>query len=750
MDNATDVSGADRVVVKQWDDGDQDTATERNATVDQIASAVLQHIEFNSTILAAAVNDATEAETLEETTEVIVKNGTDAQRVSVPNFTAALYGFPSPVLSGTTYARNLGDELLDGVNIWRFADGADNGDGTTNDSAMFARALAWSKEHNGRPVYVPPATDEWRLGTALTGIEGATLIGLGQAVVRFVATSTVMTIAGPRLVMKNLRFASSMESTNFAIAISEGADDCIFEDLFLDTGNSFIRTFGDRCRFSNIKAQELYGSLIRLDGTASDNNIYDFGGRNVQTGLNMDAASNLGAGSGPHNNKITRGKKWVEADYLTAEQQLRTGNYLFPTKHVYDEDGNEVATYGGDIFSCTAEGHSNTFEDNETIGSRDGSGTINGDYNVVRGHRASYGLGGGIGMFGSFNEIYGLETKYVRRGLVMMSAFGGYGSYNKVHGGVIRNSRYWGVVTSQVGLRLWVSGASYSSRARYCAVYDPTDLVYRTYVSSTGTTQFGTDLMRHETGSASDGSIAYGPTDTPCMWTFVSKAASLKPVGNVLFGTRFENNGIEAEVGAALVGKAHMRNQNQAENYRYGIRGFSDGLIPDYNAQQQRVIGGQMPVYRRIAGGAETSTTAVLTTDGRAPTEENQMVVSNVQSGRMEVMLSIRDNNSQGFRDWTSTVSFRRSASGELPEFRIGSSVATPTFTQGNGTGLSWLDGITPTWTIDGTNFAIQISVTCPATRSISCRATIRSLTALQLPDDDTANGEEQPDPEPT
>lgn len=654
----------------------------------------------------------------------------------------------TPVLfSGTTNARSLAADLLDGVNIARFSGAGDTfGDGVVNDSAMFARAATYSKENGGRPIYVPPAPVEYRIGTALTGLEGATFIGLGNPEIRFSVTSTVMTISGPKMVLKNLKFKSSMASTNFAISISEGADNCIFEDLYLDTGNSFIRTFGDRCRFSNIKANELYGSLIRLDGTASDNVIYDFGGRNVQTGLNMDAAANLGTRSGPHSNKITRGKKWVEEDYLTAEQQLRTGNYLFPTKHVYDEDGNEVTTYGGDIFSCTAEGYDNTFEDNETLHSRDGSGTVNGDHNVIRGHRASYGLGGGIGMFGSFNQIYSLETKYVRRGLVMMSAFGGYGSYNTVHGGYIRNSRYWGVVTSQNGMRLWVSGQSYPSRARYCAVYDSGSGVYRVYVSSTGTTQFGTTLMTHETGSETDGSIAYGTTDTPCMWTYVSKAASLKPVGNVLFGVRFEDNGIEAEVGASLVGKAHMRNMNQAENYRYGIRGFSDGLIPDYNAQQQRVIGGQMPVYRRIAAGV----TAVLTTDGRAPTEENQMVVSNIMSGRVEVMLSIRDNDSQGFRDWTSTASFRRSASGSAPEFRIGSSVATPTFTQGNGTGLSWLDGITPVWTIDGTYFAIQISVTCPADHSISCRATFRSLTALQLPTDDTAGGDEQEPPDET
>jgi len=496
--------------------------------------------------------------------------------------------------------------------------------------------------------------------------------------------------------------------------------------------------------------------LIRLDGTASDNLIYGFGGRNIQTGLNMDATTNLGTGTGPHGNKIIRGKKWVEEDYLTAEQLLRTGNYLFPDKHVYDENGDEVTTYGGDIFSCTAEGYDNTFEDNETIGSRDGSGTINGDHNIIRGHRASYGLGGGIGMFGSFNQIYGLETKFVRRGLVMMSAFGGFGSYNQIFGGHIRNSRYWGVVTSQVGLRVWVPGAAYSSRARYIAVYDPASQVYRVYVSATGTDTFGTTRMTHESGEATDGSYAYGVSPpTLTQWSYVSKAASLKPVGNVIYGVRFENNGTTEEgISSDLVGRAHMRNLNQAENYRFGIRGFSDGVIPDSTLQQTGVIQGAVPVFRNIAGNTTTSTVAVLTTDGSAPGPDNQMVVGNTQRGRIDGTLTILDNDSQGFRDWTFSASFRRISSSAAPEFRVGSSVATPSFTQGNGTGLSWLDGITPAWSIDSVNFAIQISLTIPANaspvRAVSAKATYRSIATLELPQDDLAGAEEETPPDET
>jgi hypothetical protein len=750
--NAENVSGGDRVIVLQWDDGDLDTATERYATVDQIASAVLSHIEFNSTILAAAVQDASATNTLSNTTEVIVVNDTDAQRITAPHFVEAMYGFDSPVLPGTTYARNLGEELLDGVNIWRFADSASNGDNVTNDSAMWQRAADWSRDNGGRPVYIPPATTRWRLGTALTGLEGARLIGLGDPEVYFAATSTVMNISGPRMVMRDLRFFSSNSSTNFAIYVADGADDYEFENLYLENGNSFIRTFGDNGRLSRIRGAQLFGTLIRLDGTAYNNSIYDFGGPNIQTGVNVDSAADLGVGTGPHGNFIRRGKKWVVEADLTPYQQTRTGNVLFPTKHVYDEDGNEITTYGGDVFSCTLEGYDNTFEDNETIGSRDGSGTINGNHNIVRGHRASYGLGGGIGMFGSFNQIFGLETKYVRRGIVMMCAFGGFGSYNSVHGGHIRNSRYYGLVSSQVGIRKWVENGVYSSVARYCAVEDLTNNIWNIYNSHTGTSTFGPRRMTHTSGDGTDESI--DPYGDQTVWTWVSTGTSLKPVGNTFHGLRLDTNGTEPEVSSDLVGRAHWRNLNQAECYRYGCPGFSDGLIPDSTLPQQGALLGSVPVYRRITGDTTNNVTSVLTTDGKSPTVDNQYVVGNTLRGRVDGVLTIVDNDSQGFRDWTTSASFRRTSSTAAPEFRVGSSIATPTFTQGNGTGLSWLDGITPVWTTDNTTKAIQISITVPPNaspvRGVSAKFVPKNNVMLELPDDDTSDGDEQTPPEET
>lgn len=649
---------------------------------------------------------------------------------------------------GTLNRKNI-IELLDGASIESFApaDGVIGND-VVNDTAAFDAADAWSAANNGRPVYIPPPVVRYRWDTAWASAGGSRLVGLGDVEIRAASTNNLLTVNGSDFHLENLAFLSDHANSNFLLKVAEGADRAVLRKLRPTMCPSFIRMYGNDCVIDDILAAQVRGTLVRIDGTSNGGNAYNVRGQNIQTVFNVDSDVTGGVASGPYNWKITRAAKWLVEDDLSAYQLTQTGSALFPTKYVYDEWGNVVETYGGDVVSMTFEAHHFIMEDLSTLNSRDGSGTINGNDCVIRGHRAKYGLGGGIGLFGSRCRVYDAEMSYMRRGIICSSAFGNFASYNQIFGGNIEYCRSWGIVPSQIGVRRWVSGGTYSSTARYCACWDETNQVWNFYRSSVGSDHFGDTPMTFTVDG--DGVPLSGSDNgSGATWTWVSQGPDLAPTGNMFFGVRCLHNGRsdEAGIGSTYAGIANWNNRNNALNYRYGCHGTADGLISDYNEHQPNNLHGEKPVFRRITGGTVSGTTAVLTTDGLAPGADNQLVVSNITCGKIDGTLLIRDNDSQGFRAWAFTGTFRRTATAADPEWR-----GTPTFTMGEGTGLSWLDGITPAWSIDSTYKAIQISVTAPANasplRGVSCRAEFTAITMLEIPEDNLGEAEEEVPPE--
>lgn len=632
------------------------------------------------------------------------------------------------LVPGTPNARTLGADILDGVNILRCGQpGVNYGNGTTDDGPLFQAAATFSRQNGGRPVYIGPAPGGfWRLASAVTDTGGANLVCIGNCVILNDVSGTLWTVSGPNSRYQNFRFlGQALNNSNFMFLIQEGADYGYYGNMYYSNGGSFIRNYGDYGIFDGLQGAQLRGTLLRLDGTANNNKIYDYGGPNIQTGISFDSDANAGAGTGPYSNRLLRGKKWVVAADLTAYQQTQTGNVLFPNKPVYNAQGQLVTTYGGDIVSMTSEAHDNNIEDIETIASRDGSGTINGNDNRIDGFRATTGLGSGLGLFGNYNHATDLYASYMNQGVVSYSAFGGYGSYNTVKSGHVWKCRKYGVVSARVGIRVWIPNQAYSSVARYTAVWDPALEVWNSYGSSQGTNHFGNIRMTFQSGSGTDGSL--DPNGNPTVWNYISTSKSIVPFGNNYFGITSEQNGIEEYVGD-LAGYADWSNSDQGRNFRYGCPNYPDGQIQDATMPMNNAIGGETTLFIRIDAG-DTDVTAPLTTDGLPPSAHNQLIVGNTQAGRIVGSLIIKDNNSQAYYAWDYSATFRRSALANPP------TLAVSTMTQVGGVSVgtpNWIGSMVPVWNIDADNFALQILLTCPLAKGISARARFRSVVEIE------------------
>lgn len=690
--------------------------------------------------MSKQIGDYDASTDLFDTDHLLVQRGEKGQGYKrVSGATVKSQTATTPVLfSGTTNARSLAADLLDGVNIARFAgSGSDFGDDVISDTAMFQRAIDWSKQNNGRPVYVPPAPVRYRINTALTNVEGATLIGLGRPEIHIDLSGTLMTINGTGNVrLEGLRFyGNQVANQSFAIMISDGADDCVLRDLFCQDHGSFIRSFGDRCKFEGIKCAQLNGTLIRLDGQAHDNVIYDYGGQNFFTGINLDDAASQGALTGPHHNLIMRGRKIVVPADMTPYQLTQTGAVLFD-KHVYVVDpndgtvGEELTTYGGDIISATVEAYENTARDNETQQSRDGSGTFNGNHWLVEGHRSRNGLGSGIGCFGSYNQFTDFHIINCRRGIYATTAFGGYGTRNTFKGGHIDQCRYYGVSVGEIAIRLFVANATYGNGTRYTMYFDGTQ--WNTYLSTTNVTTFGPTPPTHTSGSAGDG----GTNDAgqPTSWVYMSSSALPQASGNIFQGISVENCGIEAEVGASWVGKANWYNKAGALNYRQGCPGTADGVIPAWGQPQNNHLEGMTRLFRWVP----TSTLRTLTADGQSPVGTNELQVGPGQTAKVAGDLLVKDSTSGNYQTWTFSFVVRRLGSeSDNPSF-----LASPTITQSVGTSTAWMQALSPVVEIDNTNKSVRVRITGDATHPFTAAATFDCISVISTPE--TITGDEE------
>lgn len=191
---------------------------------------------------------------------------------------ATLTGFDASPLqmtaSGGTSRRSLGALMGDAVTLEDF--GA-LGDGTTNDSAAFAAAIA-----SLRPIRLGPKTYIVNGPTALSNATALTLIGVpGQTVIRRLAQTSGtswITLTAPAVHMEGIIFDANSSLTGTANAVVIAA--------------SCLRSTVDRCAFINAKA----GSglfYVHSDPTLTRHTVSCSEAYGNATGINCQAADGL-------------------------------------------------------------------------------------------------------------------------------------------------------------------------------------------------------------------------------------------------------------------------------------------------------------------------------------------------------------------------------------------------------------------------------------------------------------------------
>lgn len=608
------------------------------------------------------------------------------------------------------------------------------GDGVANDSAAFQAAINWSQTNN-KPVYVPPAPLRWRIATALTDAGGAIILGLGRPEIELVPAANAITLSGSGSRWEGLRFRGPHSGTNAQVQLTSTATRNTLRDLEYVNGNSFIACFGDYNRFERIRCEELRGTFIRLNDRAHDNVVSDFWLRNVVTGVSLDTSVSSGPQTGPYDNLIRDGRKWVDAATLTSFLATQTGAALL-NKRIYDPVTNaEITTLGGDICLTTIEAWQNKIERMWVRHTRDALMTINGSRNEIVDLDGADGIGSGLTIAGNENHVRGVRIRRARRGIYIIAAFGGFGNNNRISQAELVDNRLTGVRVGEELYREWVSGQSYTgstgqpSVARYIASRDDVAGVWRIYTDSVGQSTFGTIRPVHETGNTGDGGTR--ANGTASQWTFIGKAASLFPQDNTFVQVRSYNNGKLIVAGSNDGGisdatRVNLENwfcRDGARAFRYGCQPDGDGQVP-VSTSDNGILAGRAPLIGRVTD----ANWVVLTSDQTPPGANNQMTIAANERGTVQGIVQIGDHASQASRSWAVDFAFRRGGSG-APSL-IGSATVTQIATSGD----AFLASHNVDVQIDSTNNAIQVRVLGVAGRTTSARFTYIASTIRPLP----------------
>lgn len=586
------------------------------------------------------------------------------------------------------------------------------GNGIVDDTAAFQAAINWSAA-NKQPVLIPRNVDDnkhYVLGPVVDP-GGAQLIGVDMP--RILATSdstATVTVNGPNSVYSNLYWIGTGTTTTFLFMLIVTATNTQILNQELHIGNSFIACYSSYNIFDTIWAFETRGTLIHGYVGANHNRVYHFGGRNLMSGVVLDASNqSVGANNGPGWWELYDGHKWVDFNQMTAQQKAAVGNPVTDPL-----SGVVYQTYGGDIFATTVEAHHCTGYRLHTEQAADSSITINGSYITIFDFRAENGVNAGLSVAGNNCMFVACRAYNMLDGITVRSAFGGFPTNNTF---VQCNSEYcraWGVTAGNENYREWQPLFNGGSPASYTVVADDptTPTVWRAYRTQGGATQyygsirmtgenFGTIYTDHSSGDTPP--YGLNVNGVPNQWNYLNKSTSELPQNNVFFGCVSLNNGIGADAGGTP-GLSNWQIIPGSAVYRYGSPGYGDGMVQG----SDNLVNGIT-----VIASVPTATTLTLTTDGKTPVGLNEYAIALLERGVFSGQLILGVVGAGYSAAYTITGAYARAGGAGSPVVILGS----PTITKVGDSGEGFWGSVSVTVTVENTTyFALRINLVNGAT----------------------------------
>lgn len=405
--------------------------------------------------------------------------------------------------TGVTITTNAGTDTITiassagGATAWWYdvkVDGGAVGDGSTDDRAAFATALA----SGNKVIVVPESSSFYRVtGATLTIPDGVYVLIQGNATIKQDddQTTNIFTFNGT----DNAGIIGGTIDGNYS---ATNATACIF---FTGTNTNIL--------LQDIRVINSKGFGIYVDGTTNSTfrNLYVATAQN--SGLEL-------AGTGTHDNKILN---YTAHDNVGMGIRLGTGAY----GNIFDNISCQQNDL--ELIGLTYDCHDNTISNVIAVGTGDNGISISGYNNTLSNILCHNNNNSGVAVYGNNNTFSSVVTYNNNQsasgffGFVISAGYGGEAKNNEVNGLISYDNQgsptqLYGFGLGANNYTLWATGVAKSVRS---FVYYGNNAYISTNSGTTGATP-----PTHTTGTVSDGTVT---------WTFLfTTSTSFHATGNVI------------------------------------------------------------------------------------------------------------------------------------------------------------------------------------------------------------------------